>query len=198
NDELLERLRKVEESERANAAQAARLKAMERSLLQLQENLERSMHEQDELRKSIVLNARHEQEIDQNQHPFRSYSPEYYPNPFAGSQPSIHDYDHNETHHRPASSSSSRISSRPANAILGHNLSNDYQENVNPFADPSLLENGSASSVRSSFHADNFGDAFTDADDRSVTIGNDDEHDWTEAEIGSMGSHDSDESWVSN
>jgi hypothetical protein len=152
---------------------------MERSLLQLQENLERSMHEQDKLRESL-----------ERQH-VRPESPEFF-NPFASNEPLIRNYspDESHLHRRPSSASSSSFNSHNPNANLHHN----HQEE-NPFAESSLLRNHSSSSI---IHdSDHFRDVFDDADDRSVTIGHDDdEHDWTEAEIGSIGSHDSDESWV--
>ncbi|KAF9140657.1 hypothetical protein BG015_001558 [Linnemannia schmuckeri] len=106
-----------------------------------------------------------------------------------------------------AAAASSEVDPRPANAILRHDLSSNHQLNVNPFEDPSsLLENASSSSPsssrRSSIHgADEDHHLFADADDRSVTIDRDSEDeeelDWTEAEIGSIGSNDSEESWAS-
>lgn len=152
------------------------------------------MREQDEMRESF----RREQESSAGQ---QHQSPEIFQNPFASNEPLIRDYSSEEIR-RPGSNSSSRINPRTADAILRHDLSINHQENVNPFADPSLLlqsETLSPTSPRSSVHLDDsFRDVFADADDRSVTVGNDDELDWTEAEIGSMGSIDSDESWGSN
>lgn len=155
------------------------------------------MLEQEEMFESF----RREQDSSASQHQLLHQSPEIFQNPFASNEPLIRDYSGDETQHnrRPSSSTSSQINPRTADAILRHNLSSNHQENVNPFADPSLLlENDSLSSPRSSHADDNFRDIFADADDRSVTVGHDDEHDWTEAEIGSMGSIDSDESWGSN
>ncbi|KAF9930061.1 hypothetical protein FBU30_000898 [Linnemannia zychae] len=101
------------------------------------------------------------------------------------------------------------VDPRPANAILRHDLSSNHQLHVNPFEDPSsLLENNSmlspSSSRRSSVYSGDDEDRhfFADADDRSVIIGcnsdNDDDQDWTEAEIGSISSHDSEDSWGSH
>jgi len=125
-----------------------------------------------------------------------------------------------------SASASSEVDPRPANAILRHDLSSNHQLNVNPFEDPSSLlfdheNDSSTSSGRSSIHGNGLrhstaddDDQFEDAeDDRSVTIGSrspdvqpvggdegedEEELDWTEAEIGSIGSsHDSEDSWGS-
>jgi hypothetical protein len=111
-----------------------------------------------------------------------------------------------------ASEATSEVDPRPADAILRHDLSSNHQLNVNPFEDPSsLLENAASSSSsplspssshRSLTHGSDEDDQlFADADDRSDTIGRDSEDeeelDWTEAEIGSIGSHDSEDSWGS-
>ncbi|KAF9937024.1 hypothetical protein BGZ65_001885, partial [Modicella reniformis] len=193
NDDFLERLRKVEEAEMANAVQAARLANMERSLRGLEENMQRSMRDQQELRESVERSAA-SQDLQHQHLLHRPHSSEIFQNPFATNEPLIRDYNpgHAQDSRQP-SFNTTGINPRTADAILRHNLSSNHHENVNPFADPSaLLESDSSSSL----HGDNDGDAFADADDRSMTIGHDDEHDWTEAEIGSVGSHDSDDSWV--
>ncbi|KAK3836232.1 MAG: hypothetical protein J3R72DRAFT_450801 [Linnemannia gamsii] len=110
-----------------------------------------------------------------------------------------------------AAASSDQVDPRPANAILNHDLSSNHHLNINPFEDPStLLDRASSpysshspsSSRRSSIHEISSDHLFVDADDRSVTIGrdndSDEELDWTEAEIGSIGSSpDSEDSWGS-
>ncbi|KAF9896828.1 hypothetical protein BX616_006682, partial [Lobosporangium transversale] len=147
---------------------------------------------------------------------------EIYQNPFASHEPLIQNYNVTDSqesidyHHTSPSAATestttaiettapqSGVSSRAANAILRHDLSSSHHENINPFEDPStLLENLSSSSDRSSVHGHGRmnGDVFADSEDRSVTVDRDDEEDfeWTEAEIGSIGSQESDESWVSH
>ncbi|KAG0306242.1 hypothetical protein BGZ98_002750, partial [Dissophora globulifera] len=212
---LADRLRKINETEQAMAAHEARLAAMEQAMQERERTLQRREQE---------LASSFHQQLDMPQ------SSELYQNPFAGNEPLIRNFESTANTNAPvaqepqqqqprssASPSSSQqqqtntqeVNSRTADAILRHNLSSNHQEHVNPFADPSsLLENASthSASVRSSVHGgddddtDAFADAFADAEERSVTVGHDDDEelDWTEAEIGSIGSHDSDESWGSH
>ncbi|KAG0256815.1 hypothetical protein BG011_004304 [Mortierella polycephala] len=221
-----ERFRKINETERAIAANEARQAEMERAMKEREEDLQRSFREQEErmeqeLRESREQHARQlllikqEQQQQLDRRHLDQQDHEMYQNPFASSEPRILDYDHNvsenEQHHRQdrneaprttaiasSASSTSEVDSHAANAILRHDLSNHDLQAIDPFDNPSsLLDNSSASSNRSSVHGDDT-DAFADAEDRSTTVGrDDDEFDWTEAEIGSMGSLESDESWAS-
>ncbi|KAF9360992.1 hypothetical protein BGX26_006758 [Mortierella sp. AD094] len=211
NDALLQKLRKINETRRAIAANEERLAEMERAMKEREENLRRSMIEQEErleneLRESIERNTKREQELAAIQHQQlrMSQSSEIYQNPFASNEPLIHDYSDNDSQHNghgqiQQTTAAPEVSSRAANAILRHDLSVNHQENVNPFEDPStLLENASSSSVRSSVHGSDDADAFADAEEQSMTVHDDDDDlDWTEAEIGSVGSEESDESWGS-
>ncbi|KAG0352182.1 hypothetical protein BGZ54_002907, partial [Gamsiella multidivaricata] len=221
HDALTERLRRLNETQRTIAADEARVAEMGRSMREREEALQRSMLEQEErlereLRESKERNARREQELaqirQQQQQLQMPQLSEIYQNPFASSEPLIPDRDDDgiqqrdiQTTNNHSTPTTEEVSSRTAHAILRHNLSSNYQENVNPFEDPSaLLENTSSLSTRSSVAGEDDGvDAFADAEDRSITVGREDEDeeedlDWTEAEIGSIGSHDSDESWVSH
>ncbi|KAF9192469.1 hypothetical protein BGZ51_005481 [Haplosporangium sp. Z 767] len=219
-----ERFRKINEAERTIAANEARQAEMERAMKEREEDLQRSFREQEErmeqeLRESRERHARQLLLIKQGQqeqldrHHLHQQDHEIYQNPFASNEPLIHDYSHdesdNEQHHRDrdeasritsitsSASSTSEVDSRAANAILHHDLSSHDLQAIDPFDDPSsALDNSSTSSTRSSVHGD-AADAFADAEDRSMTTGHDDELDWTEAEIGSMGSLESDESWAS-
>ncbi|KAI1314853.1 hypothetical protein EDD11_001629 [Mortierella claussenii] len=208
---LAQKLRKLNADE-------ARLAEMERSMKEREENLKRSMLEQEErleqeLRESIERNTRREQELASIRHQQQlqqlemPQSSELYQNPFASNEPLIRAYNVNDSQHidhLPASvveptAVTPEVNSRAADAILCHNLSSNHQENVNPFADPSsLLGNASPSSVQFSHHDGDDVDMFTDAEDRSVTVGHEgsEDLDWTEAETGSIGSHESDESWL--
>lgn len=179
-----------------------------------EETLQRSMHEKEEslereLQASMERNAQREQEVtrmrelEQQQQQRQLTIPqssEIFQNPFASHEPL--DSQHRE-HIEIKSEEQEQVSSRTAHAILRHNLSSNHQENVNPFADTAALLESGSSSVRGQEDDETTEDAFADADDRSVTVGRDDhgeeeeDQDWTEAEIGSIGSHDSDESWVS-
>ncbi|KAF9106897.1 hypothetical protein BGX27_008944, partial [Mortierella sp. AM989] len=216
SDPELQRFCKLNESLRAIAACEERLAGKEQALKEREENFRRSMIEQEErleneLRESIERNTKREQELTSIQHQQLQmpHSSEIYQNPFASNEPLIHDYSDDDSQHSHGNIQQTTatnpvtpdISSRAANAILRHDLSVNHQENVNPFEDTSsLLENASSSSARSSVHgSDDVDDAFVDAEVRSVTVGNDDDEelDWTEAEIGSIGSEESDESWGS-
>ncbi|KAF9939443.1 hypothetical protein BGZ67_009479 [Mortierella alpina] len=210
HDVLMERLRKINETEAAIAANEARLADMERAMKEREEALERSTRErvdrlEQELRESNERNARHEQELN-TMHQLQQH--QIWPdmrdqNPFASV----------ETLHQPlnrivdmatapervitASNAQHEVGLRAANAILRHDLSNNHLDNVNPFEDPTSLHENTSSSRRSSVNGDDT-DGFTDAEDRSLTVGRDEEdQDWTEAEIGSIGSHESEESWGS-
>ncbi|OAQ32156.1 hypothetical protein K457DRAFT_135489 [Linnemannia elongata AG-77] len=203
-----------------------REEALQESIRQREARMEQAMREAEEQfarqdqERAALLNHHHLQQQQQ------VLSAELYQNPFASShdlhqQPTTPPPANNNAAATVASAatspvvaaaalaaaaSSSEVDPRPANAILRHDLSNNHQVNVNPFEDPSsLLENASSSpssSRRSSIHgADEDDHIFADADDRSVTIGrdsDDEELDWTEAEIGSIGSHDSEDSWSSS
>ncbi|KAF8929358.1 hypothetical protein EDD21DRAFT_416572 [Dissophora ornata] len=186
HDLLMERLRKINETEHAIAANEARLAEMERAMQQREENLQR--------REQELASIRHQQQLQMPQ------SSEIYQNPFATNEPLISNYSNNDDAQPGRNTSALEVNPRTADAILRHNLSGNHQENVNPFEDPaSLFDNASSSSARSSVRGDDDVDAFADAEDRSVTVGHDDEDlDWTEAEIGSVGSHESDESWGSH
>ncbi|CAO3572545.1 unnamed protein product [Mortierella alpina] len=204
HDILMERLRKINETE-------ARLANTERAMKEREEALERSTRErvgrlEQELRESNERNARHEQELN-TMHQLQLQQHQAWPdmrdqNPFASV----------ETLHQPVSSmvetaaapemvatalnAHPEVDSRVANAILRHDLCSNHLDHVNPFEDPTSLQENT-SSVRSSIDDDET-DGFTDAEDRSLTVGRDEEdQDWTEAEIGSIGSHESEESWGS-
>ncbi|KAG0217693.1 hypothetical protein BGX33_009834 [Mortierella sp. NVP41] len=254
-DLMTERFRRINETERAIAANEARLAEMERSMKEREEALQQSIRER-EARMEQAIREAEEQFARQDRERARlldqrypqqqcRQSSELYQNPFASHErlidsDRVNDFQQQQhsTQQRapsspsppPPSSTNSvlpivaaasvaaaaaaseiEVDPRPANAILRHDLSSNHQQNVNPFEDPSglLLENNSSSSAsssrRSSIHGDgdqHADDTFVDADDRSVTIGpedNEDEEelDWTEAEIGSIGSHDSEDSWGS-
>ncbi|KAF8952590.1 hypothetical protein BGZ46_003434, partial [Entomortierella lignicola] len=206
NDPFLQKLRKINETRRTIAADEERLAAMEQSLREREINLRRSMMEQEqrlenELRESIERNTKREQELTalHQQQLQMSQSAEIYRNPFASNEPLIKDYNDNDSQHSHTQAQQATpapdISSRAANAILRHDLSGNHQENINPFEDPSLLLEASSSSARSSVHGSDDIDTFADADERSVTVHEDDE--WTEAELGSIVSEESDESWGS-
>ncbi|KAF9903669.1 hypothetical protein EC991_003444 [Linnemannia zychae] len=256
-DLLTERFRRINETERAIAANEARLAEMERSMKEREEALKRSLHEREarmeqamreaeeqfarqDQERAALLNHHHLQQQQQTrsaelyQNPFASHerliSPDSVNNSFRQQTPSPPVPTLNNTNSVPAATSalpfvvavggaaaaavaagsSDQVDPRPANAILSHDLSSNHQLNVNPFEDPSsLLEHVSSSSSpsssrRSSIHGDteDHDHLFEDADDRSVTIGRDndseEELDWTEAEIGSIGSSpDSEDSWGS-
>ncbi|KAF9996056.1 hypothetical protein BGZ79_010222 [Entomortierella chlamydospora] len=207
NDVLLQKLRRINEARRAIAADEERLAEMERAMKEREENLRRSMIEQEEreneLRESIQRNIKREQELVAIQHQElqMSQASEIYQNPFASNEPLIRDYSDNDSQHDQIQQTTAapEVSSRAANAILRHDLSVNHQENLNPFEDPSsLLENASSSSTRSSVHGNDDVDAFADAEEQSMTVHDDDDDlEWTEAEVGSVGSEESDESWGS-
>ncbi|KAF9119430.1 hypothetical protein BGW39_000311 [Mortierella sp. 14UC] len=257
-DMLTERFRRINETERAIAANEARLAEMERSMKEREEALQRSLREREarmeqSMREAEEQFARQDQEraalLDHHHHlqqQQQTRSAELYQNPFASherliNQDSVNNSFHQQAPSSPAPASNNtnsvptatsvlpivaavgaaaaaaiavgspdQVDPRPANAILGHDLSSNHQLNVNPFEDPSsFLEHVSSSSSPSSSRRSSIqGDSedhdhlFADADDRSVTIGRDndseEELDWTEAEIGSIGSSpDSEDSWGS-
>ncbi|GJJ76221.1 hypothetical protein EMPS_08580 [Entomortierella parvispora] len=180
HDILMERLRRINESEANIEASEARLAALERAMKEREEQLERNLQE---------LKARKQQ------------SSELYRNPFEANEPLIRDYNVNDSQDLLISDESgAKVDTRAAHAILRHDLSSNHQENINPFEDPSTLISNASASAHSSVRGDE--DDFVDAEDRrSATAGShrDDEEDldWTDAEVGSVGSHDSDESWGS-
>lgn len=254
---LTERFRRINETERAIAANELRLVEMERSIQEREEALQESIRQREArmeqaIREAEEQFARQDQERAAllNHHHLQQQqqvrSAELYQNPFASaSHDSLVSADkvNNGLHQQQtapptttanstsvalpiaaavavgataaavvASEAISEVDPRPADAILRHDLSSNHQLNVNPFEDPSsLLENAASSSSsspspslsrRSSIRGSGEDDhLFADADDRSVTIGRDSEDeeelDWTEAEIGSIGSNDSDDSWGS-
>ncbi|KAG0276389.1 hypothetical protein BGZ95_007597 [Linnemannia exigua] len=260
-DMLTERFRRINETERAIAANEARLADMERSMKEREEALQRSISEREarmeqveqamreaeeqfarqDQERAALLNHHHLRQQQQThsaelyQNPFASHerliSPENVNNEFLQQTPSspapapAHNTNNNTVSALPivaavgasvvaaavVAASSDQVDPRPANAILGHDLSSNHQLNVNPFEDPStLLDRASSSyashspssSRRSSIHDNSSDHLFADADDRSITIGHDndseEELDWTEAEIGSIGSSpDSEDSWGS-
>ncbi|KAG0092023.1 hypothetical protein BGZ92_011032 [Podila epicladia] len=166
------------------AASQARLDEMERRMNQREAALLQSIREREERMEYELEQSRERQRLlDQK---MASYRQEPLARSMAGSSaplasepliPSCGD-DHD---------ASSEMESH-ANAFLRHNLSSNHQENYNPFENPDLLLRSESSN--SSIHGN---------EERSVTVGNDEgsEVDWTEAEIGSVGSHDSYESWAS-
>ncbi|KAG0289971.1 hypothetical protein BGZ96_006544 [Linnemannia gamsii] len=258
HDMLTERFRRINETERAIAANETRLAEMERSIHEREEALQESIRQREvrmeqAMREAEEQFARQDQEraallnhhhLQQQQ---QARSAELYQNPFAVAShdrlitaDNVNNVLHQEQQTAPptttandtsaalpiaaavavgataaavvASEAISEVDPRPADAILRHDLSSNYQLNVNPFEDPSsLLENAASSSSsspspsssrRSSIRGSGEDDhLFADADDRSVTIGRDSEDeeelDWTEAEIGSIGSNDSEDSWGS-
>ncbi|KAF9579484.1 hypothetical protein BGW38_004240 [Lunasporangiospora selenospora] len=206
----------METQRRRYAEEAARLQERERLLEEREENLRRLMHDFE----ASQRNQR--QQPDMSRNPFAEYEQMIRPSQdilsFASSDNSLRPRTPLSPPQRPlsppqpaqqptpppvvemrsrsSSSASTGIDSRAANAILRHNLSNNHQENVNPFEDPASLLTSSISSSPSLDHSGDTDD-FADVEDRSsVTVGREDE-DWTEAEIGSIGSHDSDDSWGS-
>ncbi|KAG0203905.1 hypothetical protein BGX28_003957 [Mortierella sp. GBA30] len=203
DDILMERLRKINESEVANAATEARLAEREQAMKEREEKFNRLERE---LRESNERNARREQEVVVTTHQQHGQTI------FASDDHPLHDSERtdvfpptgmvsiaaNSTAAAAVATVVPEVDSRAANAILRHDLSSSHSDRANPFEDPnSLMESSTSSSVRSSYQGDER-DTFADADDRSVTVGRDDEDlDWTEAEIGSIGSHESEESWGS-
>lgn len=206
----MERLRKINETEAAMAANEARLADMERAMKEREEALERSTRErvsrlEQELLESNERNARREQELNtmhqlqlqqqvwpdmRDQNPFASVETLHQPNRIVGTTAAPEMV-------ATASTADHEVDSRAANAILRHDLSSNHLDHVNPFEDPASLHENTSSSLRSSVNGDET-DGFTDAEDRSLTVGRDEEdQDWTEAEIGSIGSHESEESWGS-
>ncbi|KAF9302270.1 hypothetical protein BGZ74_005585 [Mortierella antarctica] len=165
------------------AASQARLDEMERQMNQREAALLQSIREREERMERELEQSRERQRLlDQE---MASYRQEPLARSMVGSStplandpliPSFGD-DHD---------ASSEVDSR-ANAILRHNLSSSHQENYNPFENPNLLLGAESSNF--AIHGD---------EERSVTVGDEgSEVDWTEAEIGSVGSHDSYESWAS-
>lgn len=177
----MERLRRINESEANIAASEARLAALERAMREREEQLERDLQE---------LKTREQQQ-----------SSELYRNPFEAHEPLIRDYNVNDSQDLLIpDESGAKVDTRTAHAILRHDLSSNHQENINPFEDPSTLISNASSSARSSVHGDD--DAFVDAEDRRSTtpgshLDDEEDFDWTDAEVGSVGSHDSDDSWES-
>ncbi|KAG0363569.1 hypothetical protein BG005_010767 [Podila minutissima] len=180
---LTERLQKIREAEANMAASQARLDEMERQMNQREAALLQSIREREERMERELEQSRERQRLlDQE---MASYRQEPLARSMVGSStplandpliPSFGD-DHD---------ASSEVDSR-ANAILRHNLSSSHQENYNPFENPNLLLGAESSNFAI------YGD-----EERSVTVGDEgSEVDWTEAEIGSVGSHDSYESWAS-
>ncbi|KAG0339683.1 hypothetical protein BG000_001641 [Podila horticola] len=175
---LAERLQKIREAEANMAASQARLDEMERHMNQREAALLQSIREREERMERELEQSRERQRLlDQEMASYRQ-EPLASSTPLA-SEPLIPSF--GDDSHQLASP---EVDSR-ANAILRHNLSSNHQENYNPFENPDLLL-----SSNSSTHGD---------EERSVTVGDEEgsEVDWTEAEIGSMGSHDSYESWAS-
>ncbi|KAF9559603.1 hypothetical protein EC968_006524 [Mortierella alpina] len=203
HDLLMERLRKINETE-------ARLADMERAMKEREEALERSTRErvvrlEQELHESNERHARREQELNtmhQLQQQHQVWPDMRDQNPFASVE-TLHQPNRSiETAAAPesvegVSIAQHEVDSRAANVILRHDLSNNHLDHANPFEDPASLHENTTSSLRSSVDGDET-DGFTDAEDRSLTVGRDEEDlDWTEAEIGSIGSHESEESWGS-
>ncbi|KAF9437048.1 hypothetical protein BGZ76_002118, partial [Entomortierella beljakovae] len=200
NDPYLRQCRDINELNR-------QLDKRERELKEREENLLRSTREIEERYRQLESN-----EITTTA---TSTTTDIDYNPFACDEPLIRNYSDSDSqlndHSAPESSiSSSAVNSRAAKAILRHDLSANYQENINPFQDPLLIENTSSpsNSNTSSVHGDDDdnnnndhddSDGFTDADQQSVTVGNDDddeeEFDWTDAEVNSVVSEESIESW---
>ncbi|KAF9373985.1 hypothetical protein CPC16_001555, partial [Podila verticillata] len=186
---LTERLHKIREAEANMAASQARLDEMERQMNQREAALMQSIREREERMERELEQSRERQRLlDQE---MASYRQEPLARSMAGSatplisEPLISSFcDDDDVH----PSTSTAVDSR-ANAILRHNLSSNHQQNYNPFENPGLLLR--ASSSNSSVQGD--------VEERSVTVGDEEgsEVDWTEAEIGSSGSHDSYESWAS-
>ncbi|KAF9958295.1 hypothetical protein BGZ72_000607 [Mortierella alpina] len=215
HDILMERLRKINETEAAIAANEARLANMERAMKEREEALERSTSErvgrlEQELRESNERNARREQELNTMHQLQQQQQQQVWPdmrdqNPFASVETLHQPVNVNRTMDTAAtpetmattSNVQHGVDSRAANAILRHDLSSNHLDHVSPFEDPASLHENASSSLRSSVNGDET-DGFTDAEDRSLTVGRDeDDQDWTEAEIGSIGSHESEESWGS-
>ncbi len=205
----MERLRKINETEAAIAANEARLADMERAMKEREEALERSTRErvgrlEQELRESNELSARREQELN-TMHQLQQQQQQVWPdmrdqNPFASVETLQQTNRIVGTAAVPemeatAFNAQQEVDYRAANAILRHDLSSNH---LNPFEDPTSLQDNTSLSPRSSSVNGDETDGFTDAEDRSMTVGRDEEdQDWTEAEIGSIGSHESEESWGS-
>ncbi|KAG0057468.1 hypothetical protein BGZ83_010036 [Gryganskiella cystojenkinii] len=201
HDILMERLRRINESEANIAANEARLAEKERVMKEREQQLERERQELNDRRREqdelVQFSQQQQQQVIQP-------PSELFQNPFeVQDEPLIRDYNVHDSQQDLLlipDETGAKVDTRAAHAILRHDLSSNHQERVNPFEDPSTLISN-ASTAPSSVQGEE-DETFADAEDRSVTHGqrrDDDEEDldWTDAEVGSVGSHESDESWGS-
>ncbi|KAF9425714.1 hypothetical protein BGZ94_007296 [Podila epigama] len=196
---LEDREQKVREAEATMAASQARLDEMERQMKEREAAIrEREECLQPELERSREQERMHEQELPIHKHQESSWNDSVAANSnsddIGNNNDIIMDSSrlwHDDNKDSDQFALSSAVDSRAAHAILSHDLSSNHQADYNPFENSGTIFH--TSSPNSSVQGDN--------DERSVTLSLGDEDgseiDWTEAEVGSMGSHDSYESWAS-